>query len=170
LNSIEPIDVGTATLSCLVDGDGPLVVMAHGFPDGPSTFRHQVAALRGYRVVRPFMRGYAPSSVARDGRYDAGRLADDLLAVGEHFSREPFVLVGHDWGAVAAYAAAARAPSRIRKLVTAAVPHPRVAGLRWLKPRQLAKIWYMAFFQLRGIAERRLRRDDFRFVDELWRA
>jgi len=163
------VDVGTANLECLVDGEGPLMLMAHGFPDGPSTFRHQLLA--GYRVVRPYMRGYAPSTPARDGRYDVERLAIDLLALGDRFSpREPFVLVGHDWGALAAYAACALAPERISRLVTAAVPHPRVAGPRWLRPSQLAKSWYMAFFQLPGVAEHVVRRSDFRFIDRLWRA
>jgi pimeloyl-ACP methyl ester carboxylesterase len=172
---MEGRDVGVngATLRCLVDGDGPLALLVHGFPDGAHSFRHQVAPLvsRGYRVVRPWTRGYAPSSLARDGRYDLERLGDDLLALGDHFSpRQPFVLVGHDWGALAGYAACARAPERIRKLVTAAVPHPRVSGPRYLTPRQLRKSWYIAFFQLRGLAERRVAAHDFRFIDTLWRA
>jgi pimeloyl-ACP methyl ester carboxylesterase len=167
---LNSVDVGGATLQCLVDGEGPLVLMAHGFPDGPDTFRHQVPALRGFRVVRPWMRGYAPSSTARDGRYDIERLARDLLALGDHFSpRNPYILVGHDWGAIAAYAACALAAPRISRLVTVAVPHLRVAGPRWLAPRQLARSWYMAFFQLRGLAEWRVRRRDFRFLDRLWR-
>jgi pimeloyl-ACP methyl ester carboxylesterase len=162
------VDAGTATLECLVDGEGPLMLMAHGFPDGPSTFRHQL--LPGYRVVRPWLRGYAPSSLARDGRYDVERLAADLLALGDHFSpHDPFVLVGHDWGAIAAYAAAAIAPQRLSRLVTIAVPHLRVAGRRFFSLRQMRRSWYMAFFQLRGLAEWRVRRHDFRFIDRLWR-
>jgi pimeloyl-ACP methyl ester carboxylesterase len=158
-------------LACIVEGEGPLALLAHGFPDGPSTFRHQVAALvaRGYRVVRPWMRGYFPSALF--GRYDIASLGEDLLHLGEHFSPgKPFVVVGHDWGALAAYAAAVVQPERISKLCTIAVPHPRVAGLRFLTPRQLRKSWYMGFFQLRFIAERRVRANDFRFIDELWRA
>jgi pimeloyl-ACP methyl ester carboxylesterase len=174
---MESRDVGVsgATLRCLVDGsaDGPLALLVHGFPDGATSFRHQVAPLcdRGYRVVRPYTRGYAPSSLARDGRYDLERLSDDLLGLGAHFSpSRPFVLVGHDWGAMAAYAAAARAPERIARLCTVAVPHLRVAGPRFLAPRQLAKSWYVALFQLRLYAEARVRAHDFRFIDELWRA
>jgi pimeloyl-ACP methyl ester carboxylesterase len=172
---LNSVDVGSATLACLVESPASpraTAILAHGFPDGPSSFRHQVAPLvaRGYRVVRPFLRGYAPSSLARDGRYDIEILGRDLLALGDHFSADPFVLVGHDWGALAAYAACALAPQRISKLVTAAVPHLRVAGPRFLWPRQLRRSWYIGFFQLRGLAEWRVSRDDFRFIDELWRA
>ena len=169
------VDVGTAELACLVDGpdDGPLALLVHGFPDGPSSFRHQVAPLtaRGFRVVRPATRGYAPSSLARDGRYDVERLARDLLSLGDHFSpSRPFALVGHDWGAVAAYAAAALAPERLRRLCTLAVPHLRVAGPRWRSRWQLWRSRYMALFQLRGLAERIVAARDFAFIDGLWRA
>jgi pimeloyl-ACP methyl ester carboxylesterase len=169
------VDTGSVELACLTDGptDGPLALLVHGFPDGPQSFRHQVAPLvaRGFRVVRPATRGYAPSSLARDGRYDVERLARDLLALGEHFSpARPFALVGHDWGAIAAYAAAALAPERLRRLCTLAVPHLRVAGPRWRSPSQLWRSRYMALFQLRGLAERRVAARDFAFIDGLWRA
>jgi pimeloyl-ACP methyl ester carboxylesterase len=168
------VDVGTAELACLVDGPngGPLALLVHGFPDGPPGFRHQVAPLvaRGFCVVRPATRGYAPSSLGRDGRYDVERLAVDLLALGDHFSpTRPFALVGHDWGAVAAYAAAALAPERLRRLVTLAVPHLRVAARGWLQPSQLWRSRYMALFQLRGLAERLVAARDFAFIDRLWR-
>jgi pimeloyl-ACP methyl ester carboxylesterase len=91
----------------------------------------------GYRVVAPFMRGYAPSSVARDGRYDPAALAGDLCAIARRLSPDrPIRLVGHDWGAIAAYAAAALEPDRVSHLCTIAVPHLRVAGRRFLRGRQ----------------------------------
>jgi pimeloyl-ACP methyl ester carboxylesterase len=171
MTSVE-VDTGNATLSCLVDGAGPVVILAHGFPDCARSFRRQFDALTaaGYTAVAPFMRGYFPSTIARDHRYDAAALGGDLVALARHFSpREPVRLVGHDWGAVAAYAACALAPAAFSHVVTAAVPHLRVAGRRFLRPSQLRRSWYMAFFQLRGIAEARVRRDNFAFVDRLWR-
>jgi pimeloyl-ACP methyl ester carboxylesterase len=152
-------------------GAGPLVVLAHGFPDCPATFRHQVPVLveAGFRVATLAMRGYAPSSPARDGRYDAAALADDLLAVGDALSPdEPFSLVGHDWGAVASYAAAARAPSRLSRLVTMAVPHLRVALPRFVTPSQLRRSSYMLEFQPRA-ADARVRADGFARIEALWR-
>ncbi len=162
-------------LACLVAGpaDGRVVICAHGFPDCARSFRAQLPALAraGFRAVAPTMRGYFPSDVPADGRYDAAALADDLLALARHYSpRAPASLVGHDWGAIAAYAAAARAPDALARVVTVAVPHFRAAGARFAHPRQLRRGWYIALFQLRGVAERRLRANGFRLVDELWRA
>ncbi len=167
------VEVGSATLTCDVVGQGPVVLMAHGFPDCARTFRHQVPALvaAGFRVVLPTMRGYAPSTPARDGRYDAAALGGDLVALARHFSpRRRARLVGHDWGAVAAYAAAALAPGAFSHLVTIAVPHLRVAAPRFFGPRQLRRSWYIAAFQLGRWGERHLAADDLALVDRLWRA
>jgi pimeloyl-ACP methyl ester carboxylesterase len=148
------------------------VIVAHGFPDCARSFRHQVPALvaAGYRVVAPYLRGYAPSTRARDRRYDAAALGSDLVAVARHFSPGvPARLVGHDWGAIAAYAAVALAPSAFSHLATIAVPHLRVAGARFAAASQLCRSWYIGMFQLPRIAERRLAADDFALVDRLWR-
>jgi pimeloyl-ACP methyl ester carboxylesterase len=168
------VDTGTATLRCLDDGplDAPVAILVHGFPDCWRSFRHQVAPLvaAGLRVVRPSQRGYAPSSLARDGRYDAARLGDDLLAIADAVSPgRPVRLVGHDWGAVACYAACARGPERVSHLVTMAVPHLRVAAPRFLAPAQLRRSWYMLFFQLRGLAEERVAASDFALIRRLFR-
>ena len=166
------VDTGGATLACLVAGDGPLVICAHGFPDCARSFRHQVPALvaAGFRVVSPYLRGYAPSTRARDGRYDAAALGNDLVALARHFSPGvPARLVGHDWGAIAAYAAVALAPAAFSHLATVAVPHLRVAGTRFASPAQLRRSWYMGLFQLPRLAERRLAAHDFALVDRLWR-
>ncbi len=151
---------------------GELVLCVHGFPDTPHSFAPLVAALAaaGYRAVAPHLRGYAPSPLT--GPFHADQLGDDLLALAARLSPDrPIALVGHDWGAVATYAACARAPARIRRAVTLAVPHPRAffAGLG-RHPRQLLRSRYMLLFQLRGVAERLLARNDFAAVDRLWRA
>jgi len=171
-----PVEVGDATLRCRVAGaerggaEGPLVICAHGFPDNWDSYSEQIPALvdLGFRVVVPAMRGYAPSSTGR--RYDAATLGADLIALADHFSpAEAAIVIGHDWGAIAAYAATALAPERWSHMVTMAVPHLRTAAPRWIRPRQLKRSWYMGMFQLRGIAERRLLRDDMALVERLWR-
>jgi len=172
MNAPQSIELGDVTLSCLVAGTGPVVLCAHGFPDDARTFRHQVKPLvdRGFRVVCPTMRGYAPSSVAASCRYDAEVLGRDLCALAEKFSPDaPVRLIGHDWGAIAAYAATALEPQRFSQVVTIAVPHVRSVLPRLLLPAQARRSWYMGMFQFRTIAEMRVAENDFALIDRLWR-
>ena len=167
------VDAGAAQLASLVDGPAgaPVVICTHGFTAGARSFRLQVAPLveRGFRVVRPALRGYAPSSTAADGRYDAEALAADLCALAMRFSSQPVALVGHDWGAVASYAAVALAPHLFSRLVTVAVPHLRPAASRFASARQLKRSWYIGLFQLPAVAERKLAAGDFALIERLWR-
>jgi len=106
-------------------GSGPLALCLHGFPDAAYTWRHMLPALAGagFHAVAPFMRGYAPTAVPADGAYHLGALVADAVALHEVLGGDAnAVLIGHDWGAEAAYGAAAFAPGRWRRLVTLAVP------------------------------------------------
>lgn len=166
------IDTGDVTLSCLLAGEGPVVIALHGFPDSRDTFRPLLPALTaaGYRVVIPALRGYWPSGVARSGRHDALAVAEDALFLADHFSPgERVRLVGHDWGAVAAFAAVARAPDRFSHLATMAVPHPAALIRGFASPAQLRRSWYVGLFQIPYLAEARLAEGDFALVDRLWR-
>jgi pimeloyl-ACP methyl ester carboxylesterase len=166
------LDLGDVELSCAVHGDGPLVLCAHGFPDDAHSFWAQVDPLvaRGFRVACPTMRGYAPSGVPRSRRYDAEVLGRDLCALADRLSPgSPVRLVGHDWGAIAAYAATALEPARFSHLVTLAVPHLRATLPALARPAQMRRSWYIGLFQLRGLAERRLAAHDFALIDRLWR-
>lgn len=169
-------DLGDVELCCDLfqpeRGSDELVLCAHGFPDDARSFREQVGLLvgLGFRVACPTMRGYAPSGVSKSGRYDAEMLGRDLVALADKLSPDkPVRLIGHDWGAVAGYAATALAPSRFSHLVTIAVPHVRATLKRLLTPAQARRSWYMFYFQLKGIAERGLAKDDFALIDRLWR-
>ncbi len=152
--------------------DAPLVLCLHGFPDDARSFRHQLPALAeaGYRAVAPMLRGYEPGSQPVDGDYGLAALAADVFAWIDGLSQEPVHLVGHDWGAAVTYVAGATRPERFRSLTTVAVPHAArlTEGIRRV-PRQLRRSWYMSFFQLRGIAEWALERDDWALVRRLWR-
>lgn len=172
LARLEEVDLGDVTLSVSIAGKGPVVLLAHGFPDDASTFRAQVEALvsAGYRAVSPAMRGYAPSGIAASGRYDLGALGGDLLALADRYSpRDPVRILGHDWGAAAGYAAAAMAPQRVSHLAALAVPHMRAFLRSLARPAQLARSSYMLFFQLRGVADAILAARDLAMIDALWR-
>jgi pimeloyl-ACP methyl ester carboxylesterase len=169
-DTIATVELATARgrFVALTTGRGPTVVVLHGFPDSPLTFRPLLVALasRGYRAVAPWMRGYAPSTLA--GPYDIETVADDLAAWLEVLTpATPARVIGHDWGAIATYAASVRHPDRIAAAVTLSVPHP-IALLRALRGGQFARSWYMLFFQLPG-AYRVARARDFALIDRLWR-
>lgn len=153
-------------LAYLEEGTGPLVVLIHGFPDTAHTWDATMKALAaaGYRTVAPFLRGYFPSEVPKDGAYDMETLGRDVLAFIEALGEANAILVGHDWGATAAYCATAIDPYRVRMLVTVAIPHPRS-----IKPSPAA-MWRMRHFLdlRRGGAVAKCRANDFAHIDELW--
>lgn len=151
-------------------GHGPLVLCLHGFPDTAHSFRHQMPLLAdaGYHVVAPFMRGYAPTETAPDGRYESAALSEDAIALIDALGAEDAIVFGHDWGAVAAYGAAAAAPGRVRKLITAAVPY----GAQFFQAlvtnyAQEKRSWYMYFFQS-AVAEAAVSYNDFAFLERIW--
>ncbi len=159
------------TFHTLEEGEGPLVLCLHGFPDDLRSFRHQLPALAaaGYRAVAPAMRGYAPTGPAPDGRYQSAALAEDAVALIEALGYEDAVLFGHDWGALAAYGAALAAPERVRKLIAAAVPYGAQVSTAFMSSYdQQRRSWYMFFFQT-PFADVALAHDDFAFVERLWR-
>ena len=161
------VDANGLRFGYLEEGAGPLVLLVHGFPDSPFTWDRALPALAeaGFRAVAPFTRGYAPTAIPADGAYDTDTLGKDLLALIGALGADAATVVGHDWGASAAYAAAAMAPSRVRLLVTLGIPHPRAIKPT---PALLWKVRHFATLRRKGAAER-IRRGDFALVDELWR-
>ena len=160
--------VDVAYLAC---GDGPLALCLQGFPDSAHTWRDLLPALAdaGFRAVAPFMRGYAPTAVPADGRFQIGVLAQDALALHEVFGADDAaVLVGHDYGAAAAYGAVNADPDRWRRLVTLALP-PGDAFVQALMTNidQLKRSWYMFFFQ-HPLADVIVGGNDLAFIDRLW--
>jgi pimeloyl-ACP methyl ester carboxylesterase len=151
-------------------GDGPLVLCLHGFPDHKESFRHQLPALAaaGYRAVAPCMRGYAPSAIPADGRYQTAALAEDALAMIDALGHDDAAIIGHDWGSAAACGAAIAAPERVRALVIAALPHgPQLLQALTTNHAQQRRFWYVFFFQT-PFAEPALVHDDFAFIERLW--
>ena len=164
---IQFIEANQIRFAYLSQGNGPLVLCLHGFPDTPYTYLkliHQLSK-QGYRVVAPFARGYAPTSIPQDNSYSVIDFGKDALALIEAFGEDKAILIGHDWGALAVYTACQLAPHKIIKAVTAAVPHPNALKV---SPAQLRKSWYIFFFQIRFIAEWKLRHNDLAFIDRLW--
>jgi pimeloyl-ACP methyl ester carboxylesterase len=150
--------------------DGPLALCLHGFPDTAHTWRHLLPRLAdaGFHAVAPFQRGYAPSAVPEDGRYDTGTLAVDACELHAALGGSgDAVLIGHDWGAFATYGAAAAEPKRWHRTVTSAVAPQASMAERFFGYDQLRRSWYVFFFQT-ALAEYAVSLDDQAFIDRLW--
>ena len=164
------VTAGTLEVGYLSAGDGPLVLCLHGFPDTAWGWRHLLPALAdaGYRAVAPFMRGYAPTAIPTDGVYQTGALAQDAVALHDALGGDgDAVVIGHDWGAPAAYGAAVLAPDRWRSVVGAAVPPGGAMAQAFFDYDQLRRSWYMFFFQHR-LADLVVPMDDLAFIARLW--
>lgn len=155
-------------------GDGDrLALCLHGFPDNAHSFDPLTDHLTdaGFTVAAPYMRGYGPTDSAPDGDYSSGALGADAIALAEELREredcDDAVLIGHDWGAVAGYAAALQESEAFSQLVTMAVP-PGFTAQALSAPRQLFRSWYIWLFQFPGIAERTLTARDFALVEVLW--
>lgn len=165
-DEIRFVDANGLRFAYLEDGSGPLVLMLHGFPDTAHTWddlRPRIAA-SGYRAVSPYMRGYHPSAIP-SADPDQETLARDPLALIEALGARDAVVIGHDWGASAAYGAAAIGPQQVKKLVVIGIPHPAA-----LKP-SLKKLWgarHFAAYKLPWAANR-FARNDFAALPVIYR-
>ncbi|MEN9644693.1 MAG: hypothetical protein RL238_1362 [Actinomycetota bacterium] len=155
----------------LSEGSGPLALCLHGFPDSAHGWRHLLPALAdaGYRAVAPFQRGYAPTAVPADGRYQSGVLGVDANALHDALGGDgDAVIIGHDWGASGTHGAAVLEPERWRKVVTMAVPPGPAIAMAFLGNfDQLKRSWYMFFFQ-HPLSDMVVPANDLAFIDRIW--
>ncbi|MGH8995736.1 MAG: alpha/beta fold hydrolase [Acidimicrobiales bacterium] len=161
------------SLAVDVGGAGPLVILAHGFPELGCSWRHQVPALinAGYRVAVPDMRGYGRSD--RPGAieaYDIEQLTGDLAAIADDLGEERAVFVGHDWGSIAVWQMALLQPERVKGVVGMSVPFlPRgpMSTLELLRQLFAERFFYMVYFQNPGVADAELASDTARTMRRL---
>jgi pimeloyl-ACP methyl ester carboxylesterase len=150
---------------------GPLVLCLHGFPDDARTFDGLLTRLtpRGMRAVAPWLRGHVPSTL--EGPFGADALVADLLAIGDALAPgKAMHLVGHGVGAQLVYRALARAPARFERAVALGMPHPEaVSANALLSPAQIYRDAYLSVFRAPRLAEWLLRRNNFAYVERLWR-
>jgi pimeloyl-ACP methyl ester carboxylesterase len=151
------------------EGDGPPVLLLHGFPDSSRVWRHQIPALKraGLRAIAPDLRGFGDSGKPEDvAEYRVGRSVADVVAVLDALGLERVRVVGHDWGAGVAWALSLMAPERVERLVAMSVGHPANRARRTIADRE--KAWYMLLFQFPE-AEELLQRNDWALLRE-WAA
>ncbi len=179
MTSSEPVQaeevwVNGAPFACHRVGSGRRnAVLVHGFPDDPSTMHQLMRRLADddFTCWAPFLRGYAPSAPPPGNDYSLRALAEDLNGLIRSLSPDaPVHLVGHDWGALIGYAAAALDPGPIRRFVAMSVSPTLTMTRTMLRhPRQLLRGAYILGFQLPMVPERLLRRRNQAFIDAIWR-
>jgi len=151
------VDTNGVRLHCAVAGDGPLVVLLHGFPESWYSWRHQIAALAPhFRVVAPDLRGYNDSDKPRDvAAYALPVVTADVAGLVAAFGERDAVIVGHDWGGALAWTVAMERPEVVRRLAILNCPHPAIFVQHIREnPRQMARSFYMLLFQIPWLPER----------------
>ncbi|WP_231183221.1 alpha/beta hydrolase [Haladaptatus sp. DYF46] len=164
--------VNGVRLHYVESGDGPLVLLLHGFPEFWYSWREQIPALAsaGYHVVAPDMRGYNASEKPHGvDAYRTDELIADVTGLIDHFGEESAHVVGHDWGGAVAWQVGIERPEPVDKLAVLNAPHPARfrEGLR--TPSQLKRSWYMFFFQLPWLPERFLSARGYESIENIFR-
>jgi pimeloyl-ACP methyl ester carboxylesterase len=151
-------------LNVLEEGEGPLVVLCHGFPELAYSWRHQIPALSaaGFRVLAPDMRGFGRSSAPSEiEAYDVVSLCGDLCGLLDAVGEDSAIFVGHDWGANVVWQLAVLHPARVGAVAGLSVPFvPRApAAPIPIMRRHLGEDFYIVWFQQPGVADEALGRD-----------
>ena len=153
-------------------GDGPLVLLLHGFPEFWYSWRDQIPALAeaGYHVVAPDMRGYNDSEKPHGVEsYRVEELVGDVVGLMDHFGEDEAYVVGHDWGGAVAWEVGIRHPERVAKLAVLNAPHPGRFREVLRTPAQLRRSWYMFFFQLPWLPEAYLSARNYDSIEGIFR-
>ena len=172
-NIINELYISTKDVDfvCLTQGDGPLVLLVHGFPDIPHSWSAQMEALSeaGYRVVVPYLPGYLPAPVKQPTYYDKASLVHYFSALIEAISLDKKIhYIGQDWGAIIGYALSAARPDLLASAVLMAVPHPDIVANYLFAPKHVHRSFHWWFFQQKDLPEKALLADDMYFIDYLW--
>ena len=165
------VEANGLTFAYVEEGEGPLVVLQHGFPDNALSWDRVMPALAeaGYRAVAPYSRGYPPTDAPPDGRLDPAARADDVAAlIGALGGGEPAHFVGHDWGANVAYATMVFHPEVLRRAVTISIGPPGGTLRIFERPDLLHFAFHFWLFQVPVFSEMAVRANDFALVDYLW--
>ena len=161
---LETLQVGAIRMRVALQGAGPLVVFCHGFPESWVSWRAQMAAVAdaGYRAAAPDMRGYGGTDAPADpAQYTMLHHAGDMVELVRVLGADSAVIVGHDWGAPAAWASALLRPDVFSAVVGLSVPYvpPSKLDLLTALEQQGVTTFYMQYFQQEGVAEEELQAD-----------
>jgi epoxide hydrolase 4 len=167
------VNVGQVSLHVAAAGNGPHVVLLHGFPEFWYCWRHQISALvqHGFTAIAPGLRGYNDSDRPRGvASYRCRELVADVAGLIRSLAGGEATVVGHDWGGIVAWRLAALHPELVSKLVILNSPHPLHYRRTLVRsPLQIARSSYAGLFQLPYLPERLIAAGDFRLVERVLR-
>ena len=159
-------------LHCVIAGQGPLIVLLHGFPEFWYSWRNQIPVLAAhFTVVAPDLRRYSLSDKpARIKDYELPTLVADVVELIRSFGADQAIVAGHDWGGAIAWEMALTRPDVIRRLIILNAPHPRLFVQNLImNPRQMLRSWYTGFFQLPVMPEALFRAENYRAIERVFR-
>jgi pimeloyl-ACP methyl ester carboxylesterase len=160
------------TLHVARAGEGPPVVLLHGFPENWTSWRHQIAPLvaAGFSVWMPDLRGYGTSEKpAHRGAYAKAHLVSDVAVMVRATGHAKASVVGHDWGGLIAWGFASQYPALLDRLVILNAPHPRIYLKKLFTTLQIFRSWYVLFFQLPIIPELLISSRNYQAIRETFR-
>ena len=156
------LETNGVTLRTVVHGDGPLVILLHGWPQCWYLWRHQIAPLAaaGYRVAVPDLRGFGGSSrPAAIDQYDIRTMAADVAGLARALGYDQFNLIGHDWGCIIAWNTALLHEDSCKSVMGLSVPFWRAGRATLDPPGMDDRFWYIRHFQTPGVIEQELEAD-----------
>lgn len=169
----QHVDGDGLRLHTLVAGEGPPVILLHGFPENSHSWRHQIPALAaaGYAVWVPNLRGYPPSDVSfRQSDYHLRHLVNDVAAIVSATGHARACIAGHDWGGIIAWTFAGAYPALLDKLVILNAPHMQVYVDKVWRTSQLFRSAYIGLFQLPLLPEQLLAAGNWYMVRRMLRS
>lgn len=155
----------------VTQGEGPLLLLLHGFPEYWYSWRYQIPVLAEFfRVAAPDLRGYNETAKPKEiESYHLSELMADITGFIHALGEKRAVLVGHDWGGVLAWSLAMEYPEAVTRLIVLNAPHPAIFQRHLLKnPKQTARSWYMFLFQLPAVPEKLLSFRNHAFIRRQW--
>ena len=166
--TIHNVNVRGINYAYLKKGSGISVIILHGFPDNAISYTSTMDALAksNFECFTPFLRGYYPTDLSKDGNYSVKDIAQDILAFADALNIDKFHLIGHDWGASIGYTIALLAPERVINLTAVSIPHPRA-----IKPslKLLYQARHFVLFQFHKFSLWYTKRNNFAYIDYIYK-
>jgi pimeloyl-ACP methyl ester carboxylesterase len=169
------IELDHLTFECLTDGDkeNELIIFLHGWPETSSMWKKLMTyfSKEGFYCVAPNLRGYSKYACPEGKEhYSLDKLSNDVLRIFTYLKKSKFHLVGHDWGAIIGWKFVHDNQEKILSWTAISVPHPQAFGKALVIDKEQIKMsQYVKNFQIPGIPEKQIRKDNFKLLRKLWK-